>query len=85
MLAKETDFADRFPDCEVGAEPPFGNLYGMPVFVDGSLTRNKEIAFSAGSHHELIRLAFEDLARLVQPPIGNSSTSAEPALRCRTG
>jgi Ala-tRNA(Pro) deacylase len=80
-LAKETDFRDRFPDCEVGAEPPFGNLYGMGVFVDEGLTRDKEIAFSAGTHHELIRLAYADFAKLVQPYVGNFSTSAEPALR----
>jgi len=68
-LASETDFMDRFPGCESGAMPPFGNLYGMPVFVDESLTKAKEIAFNAGSHRELMRLAYEDFAQLVQPTV----------------
>ena len=80
-LASETDFRDKFPECETGAMPPFGQLYGMPVFVDESLTRDKEIAFNAGTHHELIRLSYEDFARLVQPKVAKFSTTAEAALR----
>lgn len=80
-LASETDFRDKFPQCETGAMPPFGQLYGMPVFVDESLTREKEIAFNAGTHHELIRLSFEDFARLVQPKVARFSTAEEAALR----
>ena len=76
-LAKEKEFKDRFPDCEIGAMPPFGNLYGMPVFVDESLTRDKEIAFNAGSHRELIRLAYEDFARLVRPTILKFSSALD--------
>lgn len=68
-LAHESEFMDQFPGCEVGAMPPFGNLYGMRVFVDESLTKDKEIAFNAGSHRELMRLAYEDFVRLVQPTI----------------
>lgn len=68
-LAREKDFMHRFPACETGAMPPFGNLYGMKVFVDESLTEDKEIAFNAGSHWELMRLAYEDFARLVQPTV----------------
>lgn len=68
-LAHESEFMDRFPGCETGAMPPFGNLYGMPVFVDVSLTKDKEIAFNAGSHRELMRLAYDDFARLVQPTV----------------
>ena len=68
-LAKENEFKDRFPECELGAMPPFGNLYEMPVFVDESLTLDKEIAFNAGSHRELIRLAYEDFERLVNPKV----------------
>ncbi|HUO60934.1 MAG TPA: YbaK/EbsC family protein [Candidatus Acidoferrales bacterium] len=68
-LASERDFRDRFPDCEVGAMPPFGNLYGLPVYVDVSLTRDKEIAFNAGSHLELVKLAYEDFERLAKPQI----------------
>jgi len=68
-LASEGEFKERFPDCETGAMPPFGNLYDMPVFADESLARDKEIAFNAGSHRELVRLAWEDFVRLVEPKI----------------
>ena len=68
-LATEVEFRSRFPGCETGAMPPFGNLYEMPVFVDESLTRDKEIAFNAGSHNELIRLAYEDYKKLVKPKV----------------
>ena len=68
-LASERDFKDRFPDCEVGAMPPFGNLYGVRVYADTSLSRDKEIAFNAGSHLELVKLAYSDFERLVKPTI----------------
>lgn len=58
-----------FPDCETGAMPPFGNLYGLDVFADEMLAQDKEIAFNAGSHRELVRLAWEDFSRLVEPKI----------------
>lgn len=80
-LASESDFRDRFPECETGAMPPFGHLYGMPVFVDESLTRDKEIAFNSGTHHELIRLSYKDFARLVQPKVAKFSTALDAALR----
>ena len=69
LLATETEFKYRFPDCEAGAMPPFGNLYDMEVYVAESLTLDKEIAFNAGSHTELIRLSYEDFERLVKPRI----------------
>jgi Ala-tRNA(Pro) deacylase len=68
--AYEPEFRDRFEDCEVGAMPPFGNLYGLEVFVDESLADAGEIAFNAGSHRELIRLPYEDFERLVHPVKG---------------
>jgi Ala-tRNA(Pro) deacylase len=68
-LVKEKDFMQSFPGCETGAMPPFGNLYGMKVFVDKTLTEDEEIAFNAGSHRELMRLAYKDFARLVQPTV----------------
>jgi Ala-tRNA(Pro) deacylase len=74
-VAAESDFRGKFAECETGAMPPFGNLYGMPVFVEESLTRDKEIAFSAGTHNELIRLAYEDFARLVQPKVTRFSSA----------
>lgn len=69
QLASEDEFRSKFPDCETGAMPPFGNLYGMDVFIDESLSRDKEVAFNAGSHRELVRLAWADLERLVQPKL----------------
>ena len=68
-LASETEFMYRFPDCEVGAMPPFGNLYDMEVYVAESLSEDKEIAFNAGSHTELIRLSYADYERLVEPRV----------------
>jgi len=68
-LATEAEFKDRFPGCETGAMPPFGNLYGMKVFADETLTEDEEIAFNAGTHSELVRLAYADYARLVQPTV----------------
>lgn len=66
-LSGEGEFFNRFPGCETGAMPPFGNLYGMAVFVDEVLAREKEIVFNAGSHRELMRLSYEDFERLVRP------------------
>ncbi len=68
-LATEDEFRDRFPGCDVGAMPPFGNLYDMPVYVSEVLAEDDEIAFNAGSHTELIRLAYADFERLAQPKV----------------
>jgi Ala-tRNA(Pro) deacylase len=68
-LAKESEFKDRFPECDIGAMPPFGNLYGMAVYVDESLTKDKDIAFNAGTHEELLQVSYADFARLVKPTV----------------
>lgn len=68
-LATEREFKDRFPECEVGAMPPFGNLYGMDVYVARRLAEDDEIAFNAGSHTELIQMAYADFERLVRPKV----------------
>ena len=68
-LASEKEFAELFPECEVGAMPPFGNLYDMPVYVADPLTEDAEIAFNAGNHSELIRIAYQDYERLVRPTV----------------
>lgn len=68
-LAREDEFRDKFPECELGAMPPFGNLYGMEVFASETLAADKEIAFNAGSHTELIKMAYEDFKRLAEPRI----------------
>ena len=66
-LASESEFKDKFPGCEVGAMPPFGNLYDMPVFISSQLTHFDHIVFNAGSHSELVQLSFQDFERLVKP------------------
>lgn len=68
-LATETEFRDLFPDCEVGAMPPFGNLYGLPVYVSTRLITEPEIAFNAGTHTEVIRMAYADFESLVKPMV----------------
>ena len=68
-LANESEFTARFPECETGAMPPFGNLYGMAVYVDQRLTQDKEIAFNAGSHNELVRLSYKDFESLTRPTV----------------
>ena len=74
-LASEREFKQHFPDCETGAMPPFGNLYGIPVYVDETLTEDDEIAFNAGSHYELIRMAYTDFDRLVRPEVMSFSSA----------
>jgi Ala-tRNA(Pro) deacylase len=69
VLAKEKEFKDTFPDCDVGAMPPFGNLYGLDVYVAEKLTQYEEIAFNACTHTELIRMPYSDYERLVKPRI----------------
>ncbi len=68
-IASEADFKSLFPDCEVGAMPPFGNLYDMEVYVAEQLTDDEEIVFNAGSHTELVRMTYKDFARLVKPKV----------------
>ena len=70
-LASESEFKDRFPDCEVGAMPPFGNLFNMRVIADTALSEDREISFNAGSHHELIRLPYANFEQLVKPALGS--------------
>ena len=69
-LATEAEFRGAFPDCELGAIPPFGNLYGIKVYVDQAL-RDSEMIFNAGSHRELIRMQWADYERLVQPVVAS--------------
>ena len=68
-LATEKEFESLFPDCEVGAMPPFGNLYGVDVYVDRALTEDEEIFFQAGNHIESIKMKYKDYSQLVDPNI----------------
>jgi Ala-tRNA(Pro) deacylase len=70
-LAHEYEFGAQFPGCETGAMPPFGNLYGVDVYVDPSLCADEEIVFNAGTHTELIRMRYDDFERLVHPKIAS--------------
>ncbi|MBP2681828.1 MAG: YbaK/prolyl-tRNA synthetase associated region [Candidatus Krumholzibacteriota bacterium] len=72
-LATEGEFRETFPECELGAMPPFGNLYGMAVYVATPLAADEEIAFNAGSHVELIKLSYKDFERLVRPKVADLS------------
>jgi Ala-tRNA(Pro) deacylase len=68
-LAQERDFAGIFPDCELGAMPPFGNLYGVPVYIDTLLAAEDTIFFQAGNHTDTISMKYADFARLVRPAV----------------
>ena len=80
-LAHEDQFKDAFPDCDIGAMPPFGNLYGLPVYASQSFAygdrpegeSTQEIAFNACTHTELIRMKYADFSRLVNPVVGRLS------------
>jgi Ala-tRNA(Pro) deacylase len=68
-LASEQEFVSRFPNCEPGAMPPFGNLFNMAVWVDESLTRDEQIVFNACTHTQAVRMKYADFARLVRPKV----------------
>ena len=69
-LADEESFKDTFPDCEVGAMPPFGNLYGVPVYADESLAEDETMFFRAGTHTDTMSIRYADFQRLVEPTVG---------------
>jgi Ala-tRNA(Pro) deacylase len=69
QLATEDDFVSRFPDCEIGAMPPFGNLFGMLVYVDPALERDEYIYFNSGNHVQTVRLRYKDYESLVHPRV----------------
>jgi Ala-tRNA(Pro) deacylase len=80
-LALESEFQELFPACEVGAMPPFGNLWDLDVYVDEELREDEEIAFNAGSHTELIRLGYDDFERLVRPTVAEITVERSSAFR----
>ena len=73
-LATEAEFSSLFPDCELGAVPPLGELYGLPVFVDESLAADKEIIFNAGTHRDAIRMNYDDFVSLARPTVCSIAT-----------
>ena len=66
-LATEDEFTSRFPECEIGAMPPFGNLFGLKVFLDPALKKDEDIYFNAGNHVQTVRLRYKHFAALVNP------------------
>jgi len=68
-IAREQEFAGLFPDCDTGAMPVFGNLYGLEVYVDEELAKVPRIVFQAGNHQELVTMDYADFARLVRPKV----------------
>jgi len=66
-LASEVEFQQLFPDCDLGAMPPFGNLYNLPTYAEETLATGRMVAFNAGTHEEAIRMSYDDFARLAQP------------------
>ncbi|QRK12727.1 YbaK/EbsC family protein [Archangium violaceum] len=71
QLATEDDFANHFPDCELGAEPPFGHLYGLPVLMDESLGVAEDLLLRAGSHEEALEVSVEDFIALESPQMAD--------------
>jgi Ala-tRNA(Pro) deacylase len=78
-LAHEDEFAPSFPDCDAGAQPPFGNLYGLPVCVDRALAEDESIVVQAGTHRHTMEIAYADFERLVRPMVASLSESSSPA------
>jgi Ala-tRNA(Pro) deacylase len=84
-LALESEFDRKFPGCEPGAMPPFGNLYGVPVYVADTLAADEEIAFNAGTHAELLRMAYKDYERLVAPQVAKLSAARRAVSKVEGG
>lgn len=80
-VATESQFAEAFPDCDVGAMPPFGPLYHMKVWVDPRLAQQENIVFNAGTHDEAIRMRYKDFLHLVRPTIAELTEDEGPRLR----
>ncbi len=68
-LATEDEFISKFPDCEIGSMPPFGNLFGLPVYVDPAVEKDESIYFNAGNHVQTVKLRYKDFEKLVKPRV----------------
>ena len=73
-LAQETEVGKLFPEFELGAEPPFGQLYGLTVYVDKMLQENDEIVFNAGTHTDMVKMKYQDFLRLTKPIVADFGT-----------
>jgi Ala-tRNA(Pro) deacylase len=78
QLATEDEFVSKFPGCEIGAMPPFGNLFGLPVYVDPALERDEYIYFNAGNHVQTVKLKYMDFETLVHPKVVRLTATKNP-------
>ena len=78
VLARETEFKPLFPDCAVGAMPPFGNLYGLPTYVDKRLGEEDYIVFEAGTHTDAIKMNYRDYEKIVKPRVEDLAMKIQP-------
>jgi len=77
-LGKELEFTTLFSDCAIGAMPPFGNLYGLPTYVDQSLAEQDYIVFEAGTHTDAIKMSYRDYEKIVKPKVNDLAIKVEP-------
>jgi Ala-tRNA(Pro) deacylase len=77
-LGKEQEFKALFPDCTIGAMPPFGNLYGLPTYVDQHLAEQDYIVFEAGTHTEAIKMSYRDYEKIVKPKVEDLAIKLQP-------
>ncbi len=84
-LATEDELAQLFPDCELGAMPPFGSLYGMPVYLDDSLLGDEMIVFNAGTHRDVVHMPLAEYRRLTNPEIVSLAREAVSRRRLAAG
>jgi Ala-tRNA(Pro) deacylase len=78
MLDKEAEFKSLFPDCAIGAMPPFGNLYGLPTYVDKHLAEQDYIVFEAGTHTDAIKMSYRDYEKIVKPRVEDLAVKIQP-------
>ena len=77
-LAKEPEFKSLFPDCAIGAMPPFGNLYGLPTYVDKHLAEQDYIVFEAGTHTDAIKMSYSAYEKIVKPEVKDLAIKLQP-------
>jgi Ala-tRNA(Pro) deacylase len=77
-LDKEQEFKSLFPDCAIGAMPPFGNLYGLPTYVDRDLAEQDYIVFEAGTHTDAIKMSYRDYEKIVKPEVNDLAIKLQP-------
>ena len=77
-LDTEQEFKPLFPDCAVGAMPPFGNLYGVQTYVDKSLSQEEYIVFEAGTHTDAIKLSYRDYEKIAKPRVEDFAIKIQP-------